>query len=146
MAQPQMILAIMRDSMKEVNLPSGAVLKITLSPFTESRLLYQAVLEEFKDVKIFGNSDVTAVFKDIACIGFSSKKIEACLEVCFKRCLYNYGRGDLKIDKDSFESVENRADYIPICLAVAKENIMPFMSSLYAEFQQFLSKIPSAQA
>lgn len=132
--------------MTEIKLPSGAILKITLAPFADAKALYQSVLEEIKDVEINSRSDMANVFKNIACVGFSSKKIEACLETCFKRCTYNCGKGDLKIDKDTFESSESRGDYMGVCMAVAKENILPFMKSLYAEYQQFLAIIPSVPA
>ena len=35
--------------MKEVKLPSGAVLIIRLSPFSDSKALYQAVLKELQE-------------------------------------------------------------------------------------------------
>lgn len=129
--------------MKEIKLPSGAVLKITLAPFSDSKALYQAILEELKQIQMFG-VDMTNVFKDIACVAFSSKKIELCLETCFKRCTYDFGKGDFKIDSQTFESAENRGDYVAACTAVIEENIMPFMKSLYVEFQRFMLKLPSA--
>lgn len=120
--------------MKEVNLPSGAVLKLQVAPFADAKALYQAVLEEVKNVKKV-DVDWASIFIELSCVGFSSKKIESALEQCFKRCLYD----DKKIDKDTFEPVDSRQDYVVVCLAVAKENIMPFMKGLYAEFQQFLA-------
>jgi hypothetical protein len=128
--------------MKEIILPSGAVLKITLASFAESRALYQAFLEEIKVVEIKSDVQLANIFKDFACICMSSKKIEKCLEVCFKRCLYN----DFKIDDKTFEPIESREDYVSICVEVARENIMPFMKNLYAQFQQFLQLVPSSQA
>lgn len=128
---------------KELTLPSGAVLKIQPAPFAEAKALYQAILEEVKHVQISATSDMTSVFKDLACIGFSSRKIEQALDQCFKRCLYN----NLKIDKDTFEPVEAREDYIVVCVAVTKENITPFGKSLMQEFSQFVAmtatKVPA---
>lgn len=132
--------------MKEIDLPSGALLKITPASFSEAKALYQAVLEEIKGIEISSKEDLTSVFKNFACIAFSSKKIEQCLEVCFKRCLYNCGKGDFKIDKDTFEPIENRVDYMSVCVEVAKENLMPFMKSLYAEYQRFLTILPDVPA
>lgn len=127
--------------MKEIDLPSGAKLKITLAPFADAKALYQAVLEEFKQIEFNSHVDMSNLFKNIACYGFSSRKIEYCLENCFKRCTYNSGKGDLKIDKDSFESVESRGDYIHICIAIAEENIAPFLKSLFAQYEHFLATI-----
>lgn len=125
--------------MKEINLKSGAILRITLSPFAESRALYQAILDEFKPLNIGAEKEFAQLFKDLVCTGFSSKKVELCLETCFKRCTYDNGNGPLKIDRDTFEPEEHRQDYIPVCIEVVKENIMPFLKGLFAEYQQFLA-------
>ncbi|MCI4444368.1 MAG: hypothetical protein JHC39_12775 [Lentimicrobium sp.] len=129
--------------MKEIKLPSGATLKISLAPFAESKSLYQAILEELKFTDITPRMEVSAVFKNISFIAFSSKKIESCVETCFKRCLYDSGKGDLKIDSQTFESAENRIDYISAYTAVIEENITPFLSGLYVEFQRFMQRLPS---
>lgn len=128
--------------MIEVKLPSGAVLKVQVAPFAEAKALYQAVLEEVKSIQFGGGTDMASLFKDLACIGFSSKKIEKCLEDCMKRCLYN----DMKIDKDTFEPVERRDDYFVVCMAIAKENIHPFAKSLYAEYKAFLATTGQVQS
>jgi len=127
--------------MKEIDLPSGAKLKITLAPFADSRELYQAMLEEMKLIDFKSTMQFSEIMKEIICYAFSSKRLESCLEKCFKKCLYNSGNGDLKIDKDTFEPAEARDDYLTVCLEVAKENIMPFTKSLYAKFQPVIEKI-----
>jgi len=130
------------SELKEFILPSGAMLKIQLGSFAESKALYQAFLEEVRHVQMASSSEVMNVFKDLACVGFSSKKIEAALEQCLKRCLYN----DAKIDKNTFEPSENRQDYIPCCVEVARENITPFTKSLFAEYERFLAILPKSPA
>lgn len=132
--------------MKEITLSSGNVLKITPGSFAESKALYQAILEEFKTVELKASSDVAEIFKNMVCVGFASKKIDMCLDNCFKRCTYNCGKGDLKIDKDSFEPVECRQDYVQVCVEVVKENIEPFLKSLFAEYKHFMSIVGSVQA
>lgn len=132
--------------MKEVKLPSGAILKITISPFSDSKALYQALLEEFRKIDFKSSTGIPVVLKDVLCAGFSSKKIESCLEQCFKRCIYNDGRGDLKIDATTFEKEESRVDYISVCMAVTKENVAPFMTGLFAEFQQSSQMMESVLA
>ena len=126
----------------EVNLPSGAVLKVNVAPFADAKALYQAVLEELKGVHFDSSTDLTALFKDIAFAGFASKKIELCLDQCFKRCLYN----ELKIDKATFEPVDARQDYVVVCIAVAKANIAPFLNGLLVEFKQFTQKTASSKS
>lgn len=124
-------------------MPSGAILKIGVSPFEVSKALYQAVLEEAKVISFASTDEMVSVYKDLFCIGLSSKKIEAALWECFKKCIYNSGKGDFKVDKDTFESIEARADYVAVCIAVAKENIDPFVKGLYAEYSQFFEMLGS---
>lgn len=130
---------------KEVKLPSGAKLKITPAPFDDARALYQAVLKELKPISIAGKPDVE-LYKDLFCAGFASKEIEDALWVCFARVQYCDTRGDLKIDKDTFEPVKARDDYMQVCMEVAKENILPFVNSLYAEYGRFLAEMQKRQA
>jgi len=132
--------------MREVKLPSGAVLKIQVSPFSTAKALYQALLRELKTVPITSKTDMASVYKDLFCLGFSSDEIEARLLECFKRCTYNSGAGDLKIDDQTFEPVERRDDYMTVCMEVAKDNVLPFAKSLYAQYADMLKvaeNIPS---
>lgn len=127
--------------MREVKLPSGAVLKITLAPFADSKALLNAVLEESKGLRVNPEDEVDVnLFKDIFCSGLSSKKIEAALMVCMGRVLYN----DRKIDGETFEAEEARQDYIMACFEVASDNIRPFMKSLFAEFGAILASLKSS--
>lgn len=133
--------------MREVKLPSGAILKVSPAPFAESKALYQAFLKEVRHVKISSKMEMAELYKELICIGYSSVEIESCLWKCFERCTYNLGgKGDLKIDKDTFEPVESRDDYMKVCMEVAKENILPFAKSLYAEYQHALTMTENAPA
>lgn len=128
--------------MREVTLPSGAVLKITLAPFAVSKALYQAILEEAKGVTVTSTTEMPTLYKELFCMGFASKQIETCLWECFKRCTYNNGKGDLKIDAETFEPAAARDDYMSVCIEVAKDNVTPFVKSLIAGYAEFLSMIP----
>jgi hypothetical protein len=131
---------------REVTLPSGAVLVVAPAPFQAAKALYQAVLEEVKGVKVDPLAEVDVnLFKDMFCIGLSSKKIESALAECLKRVTYN----GLKVDSSTFEPVESRQDYVTACFEVAKENIEPFTKSLYAQYAAILGqlqKVTSSQA
>lgn len=117
--------------MKEVVLPSGAKLKIQLALFADSKALYQALLEEARGIKLDPEAEVDAnFFKDIFCVGFSSKKVEACINKCMEKVLYN----DMKVAADTFEPEEARGDYIQAIFEVAQENVQPFTKSLSASF------------
>jgi hypothetical protein len=126
------------DNSEKIEMPSGAQLAITLAPFADAKALYQAVLEELKTLKIDDQQEIGAnIFKDLFCLGFSSKKIDACLDKCFQRVTYN----DLKIDKDTWEKAEARGDYLKACIEVAKANLLPFVKSLSAEYSTVFQSI-----
>lgn len=124
---------------KEVSLPSGALLRVQVAPFKEAKTLYQILLRELRGIRIEPGMEMAALYKDLFCIGFSSPGIESALWDCFKSCTYDVGNGEqrLTIENGSvpyFEPVERRDDYMVVCAEVAKENVVPFGKSLYAEF------------
>lgn len=124
-------------------LPSGAELKVTVADFAVSKALYQAILEEAKAVHIDPVAEIDVnLFKDMFCACMSSKKVEVCLAECLKRVTYN----GLKIDKDTFEPVEAREDFTTVCFEVAKENVAPFMKSLFAQFAPILGELKNGPA
>ena len=128
---------------KEVTLQSGAKLNITLSPFHVAKNLYSAVLEELKELKVESDTDIDVnLIKNVFCFGFSSKKIELALNECMKRATYE----GLKISDQTWEPIEARVDYLECCYEVAKENLLPFMKSLFAKFEEASKLIKSFQA
>lgn len=128
--------------MKEVILDSKAVLKIDPAPFAVSKSLYQAVIEEMKSIKIDVNVSDGNFFKDIFCVTFSSKRVELALDECMKRVLYNGN----KISAETWEPIEAREDYTAVCFEVLKENLTPFMKSLYAQYAQILAILQGSRA
>ncbi len=132
------------QEMREVKMPSGATLKVSMSPFSASKALYQALLREMKGIAIpqKDSPQVESMLKDALCAGFSSPYIEECLWECMKKCTYN----GLKIDVDTFEPAKAREDYIPVCVEVVKDNVLPFAKSLYADYKRFMSMTESTQA
>ncbi len=130
--------------MREVKLPSGAILKIGQVPFETSKSLYQAVLRGLQHVSLKSDGEMANLYKDFFCTGFTSPEIEHWLWKCLERCTYNacgIGDADLKIDGGTFELRERRQDYVPVCVEVAKDNIDPFAKSLYVEYQRYLAMI-----
>ena len=122
--------------MKEHTLPSGAILRISSTPFADSMALNEAIIEELKGVEFTSETEMLVIYKNLFCIGFSSKKIKAALWKCFERCTYDSGKGPLKIDKDTFEPEEARQDYVAVCLEVTKHNVLPFVKAHSAVFSQ----------
>jgi hypothetical protein len=121
--------------MKEVILPSGAKLLITLPPFDVSKALYQAVLKELRGLEVRVDMQLGNLWKELFCIGFSSPEIETALWKCFEKCNYN----NVRLRKELFESEEARGDYIQICVEVAAENIAPFVKSLSSSVERLSS-------
>lgn len=131
--------------MKEVKLPSGAVLKVNPAPFSVAKSLYQSLLRVGINVAFESGAEIGELLKNLLCIGLSSPDIEKILGECFKRCTYDKGdgSGDLKINEDTFEPVKAREDYPVVCMAVGEENLAPFVKSLYAEFLKLLASAES---
>lgn len=122
----------------EIELESKSKLLITLAPFKDAKELYQAVLEELKALKLDPQAEIDANFyKDLFCAGLSSKKIEAALWQCMKRCAY---KGE-KITDDTFEDEKAREDYIPICFHVMEQNIKPFTKALSQQYKTILQRM-----
>lgn len=130
--------------MKEVKCPSGAILKVGVAPFTDAKALYQALLKEAKGIAFHNKVELSSLYKDMFCAGFASAEIEKCLWKCMERC--TYGEKDLKISPDSFEPVEAREDFLFVCMAVAEENVGPFVKSLYAEYLRLLARSGNSPA
>ncbi len=129
--------------MKEITLSEGAVLKIGPAPFEASKNLFQALLDEAKAVKLDPTAEVDVnLYKDLFCIGLSSKKIESALKPCLEKCLYN----GLKIDASTFEDVKAREHYLDICFEVTKENVAPFTKTLMQKYSQIFQMINTAHA
>lgn len=131
------------EQAREVVLPSGAKLRIQVSPFSIAKNLYQAILEEAKSLKLDPNAEIDVnLWKDMFCSALSSKKIESALEECLVRCLYN----GQKISQETWEPVKTRDDYLTACFEVAAENVRPFMKSLYAKYSGILGKLKNSPA
>lgn len=128
---------------REVDLPSGAVLRVQIAPFLYAKNLYQAILRELKSVSMAGEIQVAQVIKDAFCVGFSSPEIEKYLWECLKSCTYESspGSGELKISMQTFEPTEARDDYMLVLAEVAKDNVGPFVKTLYADYTQATSLV-----
>lgn len=123
--------------MDEIGLPSGVILKISKTPFAISKTLYQAVLEELKGIQMKSDGEIADLIKEMSWIWFGSKKVEAALQECFKYCIY----GELKIDKDTFESEKTREDYWQVCVEVLEYNIKPFTKGLFVGSSRLLTTV-----
>lgn len=131
--------------MRKFTLESGAELTINPAPFADAKNLYQAILKELKGTDVNSKVDVVSLYKEMFCSAFSSKEIEAALKPCLLRCLYERNGIPAKVDDSIFEPVENREDYMTVCVEVARDNVAPFVKTLFAEFAKFSAKIDNIQ-
>lgn len=122
-----------------MKLPSGRELKITMSDFVTSKALYMAVAEEAKSLKIDSKDDIDAnLIKDALCTVLASPKIEVALHACMERATVGGARVNVS---ETFEAEEHRGDYFPVCLEVAKANLLPFTKSLSVKFNQLWERL-----
>lgn len=127
------------------DLPSGAVLDITLLPYGEAWDIASAVVKELKEVELNLPSDLDFAdsakvtqyllghIRDIQsplCSILSSKKILESAHACLKKCTYDNAR----INGQTFESLEGRKDFLIACFYALKENISPFFEGLVSSF------------
>ncbi len=107
----------------------------SLAPFKDAKALYQAVLEEVKSLKLNPKDEIDVnLFKDLFCVGLSSKKIEAALWPCIERTTYDGHR----ITEETFEPEKAREDYVAVCMEVGKANIAPFAKNLMQQYSHIL--------
>lgn len=130
--------------MREISLSSGAVLKIGSIPFDTANTLKKVIIRDLKSIPIDSQKQVIDICKDYLCLAFGSEEVEKCLWECMKRCTYNAGAGDLKIDKETFMSLESRKDFTEIQFEVGKEALMPFLPGLFAVLQVLLAQVNTA--
>ena len=126
---------------REVKMPSGALLRIQPAPFKASKALYQAILVELKGITLDLKSELASLYKDLLCTAFSSPAVEAAIWECMKSCILEKAGIKSKVAEASFESIDARGDYLIACMEVAKDNIAPFMRSLYAAYQDLSSMV-----
>lgn len=125
--------------MRDVIMPSGAVLRVNAAPFKDSKLLWQEVLAEFKGVPFNSEIQISEIIKDLACTIFASKKIELALWNCAKRSLYN----DAHVQEEIFEDAKARDDFMAVCTELLMENISPFLKGLYAQSGAIIKAVTS---
>ncbi|MCK5611971.1 hypothetical protein KAR91_59425, partial [Candidatus Pacearchaeota archaeon] len=72
------------------------------------------------------DKDILNTLKNIVLSMVVSKELRIGLNDAFGRCLYN----NLKIDNETFESVETRSDYFMVCWEVLRFNLSPFLPKI----------------
>lgn len=121
--------------MRQVILPSGAVLAVGIAPFNEAKGLQQACLRELRHISVGRALPMEGMLKDIFCVAYASPEVEAAMRPVIIRSTYNGEKIDLA-KPDIFEPVEARSDYYQVLAEVAQDNIGPFMNFLFAEWRK----------
>lgn len=126
--------------MKEVTLPSGAILKIGRVPFDAANNLKKSVVGIMKSIPFVKEREALDLYKEHLCAIFSNEEIEQKLWVCMERCTYN----DFKITKQTFDPDEARADFTDVQVEVGIACLAPFGNALWQLLQRVLSTAEGA--
>lgn len=111
--------------MTKISVPSGADVEIHPSGWKAAKTL-KAAIE--RAVALTGDFSIrTALLVD------SSAEVDAALQLCLARCLYN----GQKIIELTFDPVETRGDYYDIVEACVKENLGPLAASLRSKLSEY---------
>lgn len=122
----------------KINLPSGAVLDITLMPFERAWEISQTVIKEIEKIDadigflLRGEFDPSELIKlkGPICSLLSNRVIVNMAKECFVKCAIN----GLRIDDQTFETPSMRGDFIFAAFHVLVENISPFFKNLGSFF------------
>ena len=113
---------------------------ITLLPFEEAWGIVQSISKLLESINVdisqidlanINASDVMA-FKGPICTVLGSRGVIDAANICFKRCTYDGKR----IDSQTFEKRESRADFIPAVFYVIRENVAPFFANLISSLKK----------
>lgn len=119
---------------------NGKELLVTPGSWSEAMALQKAIGRALKGTKLdLPGDSLTELspdsFGDILGAVLSvatSDEVEAALFVCAERS--TYGADRIKVDRDFFETVENRELYYPIMVEIIKANVGPFFKGLASKF------------
>jgi len=131
--------------MTEFTTKSGAPVVINPAPFEDALSLHNAVGNPVWGIKTdVGDGfsiDNTAQLHFM--VSASTKPdVQALVMKCLSRSTY---KGQ-KIDKTTFEAVEAREDYMEVAVACIKENVSPFVNSLFSQFSGVLEAMKAKPA
>ena len=118
-------------------LSSGATVEVSIAPFAIGWKLATAIINAFKihgiNLKIGENFSFGELVKDnfneavngILDIITSDHVLDLAFE-CGKSAIYTKNGVSQKISRETFEPVENRADFMEVMYIIVKENLEPF--------------------
>lgn len=117
----------------EIKVKSGTAVIINPAPFEDALALNNAVgnpvLGLNVDIKPDFDLDSAANFHYMTVVA-SQAAVQALVMKCLVRCTYN----GQKITQATFEAEGAREDYFEIAVACVRENLAPFVASLFSQF------------
>jgi hypothetical protein len=134
----------MMDDM--IELPSGAILKITVAPFADAHGLLKAILKAVKGMQISGDAldtdmSLDGLRKSPAVLSqlidkvlsiATSEEVEMMLWKCFERTTYQGVKLVRTLLDDPNLSSGIREDYYTICMKVIEANCKPFFKQTFS--------------
>lgn len=128
--------------MKEVNLPSGSILRIHEASFEEALELNDVFLEELRSVNFSFKNEISSMITAAVLAVAPSKKFRASLFKCMERCIYE----GATMNKEFWKSDKiKREDFYSVCHSVGEENLRPFGNDLYSLYVSIASKLANPQ-
>lgn len=128
--------------MKEVTLPTGAILGLQMADFEDGTALYQTLCSELvgvqmpvsvqgQDIKSLAGMNINEL-KDGLLKMLGSQKIYAAIWKCMTVCTYtpSGSSSPVRITKNTFQEAEARKDFLPVAWEVLTHNVGPFFGSL----------------
>lgn len=112
---------------------TGANIVINVAPFEDALALNNAVGNPVLGLKIDiePNFDLeNAAQLHYVTVVSTQAGVQALIMKCLKRCTYN----GHSIVQTTFDKPEAREDYFEVAIACLKENMAPFVSSLFSQF------------
>jgi hypothetical protein len=117
-----------------IQLKNGALLTVSLAPFTDANRLLKAIARELAQVNFdLGDLDLKEISgKDINVLKnavfqlLQSDAVETAVMKCAEKCLYNNER----ITSETFSKEDDRPAYLPVVWEVMKANLSPFFAGL----------------
>lgn len=125
-------------------LDSGAKLEIQLASFENGHRLLKAVMQEIEGINIPAgmNSEINfSLIKNVLAKMIYSENIESALWSCMSVVLYN----GQHVSRETFESEDARADFIPVTKEVLVYNLTPFFRNLSSALSALKEKFINVQ-
>jgi hypothetical protein len=128
--------------MKEVTLPTGAILGLQMADFEDGTALYQTLCSELVGVQMpvsIQGQDIQSLagmnineLKDGLLKMLGSPKIYAAIWKCMMVCTYTPANSSspVRITKNTFQEASTRKDFLPVAWEVLSFNVGPFFESL----------------